>query len=621
MKNLSLNLDSAGPASASSPTSIKSLALPVPPTPGTGIRPRRPSVVSLPPPNTAALLNFRENPDQADAPYANGPVEITPGIWLGSEDNARDWSGLAERKIKAILNVAKEVISPFDAIKPLRAVSSVPNFTTPSASSSSAVDNSYYPPNLATGRPGMHYLKLMWSHGQQNLVNSGFSDGMAFVDAARTRGEGVLVHCQCGISRSATMVIALVMRAAAAGSSELPDLKGMQPAYDFVKEKSPCIGPNMSLIYQLLDYEHKLNGGSDSERSSAADEEEEWGRRRRMMDEESDKDSLMVQEEAQLLDKAMEERIASRKSSASSLGIGMGAAWRSRYGPGRKRAGSIASTAGSAVSEDLIEVEEENDLLAVGGGFTDETASTASTNSPDDEGGSRVPPPSAPIWKTSFHLPPPPASTTRASFSDIGLGHPKSKRRPPRLLAPVPPSPTSVVLETLSSSPEEEKPSVPAIIRTAASPVAAPGTPFRPRPRELSLRQRRDSRKPAPPPLHLRNSVVQTANDLSSSFSSTESIGKSRGHLKTPSQTLFVFPPSPTQDIAMETPLPPSRTPSIMTLSNMMPPGGVPFPAMTPRVSTFRSHGRTRSFIGIAAPPTPTTAFSKVDAKGWVQPM
>jgi tyrosine-protein phosphatase len=46
------------------------------------------------------------------------------------------------------------------------------------------------------------------------------------------------------------MVIALVMRAAAEHSRHVPPevwaLKGMQGAYSFVKEKSPCVGPNMS---------------------------------------------------------------------------------------------------------------------------------------------------------------------------------------------------------------------------------------------------------------------------------------------------------------------------------------------------------------------------------------
>ena len=56
--------------------------------------------------------------------------------------------------------------------------------------------------------------------------------------------------CQCGVSRSATLIIALVMRAAAQRSPSVPPevwaLKGMQAAYSFVKEKSKWVGPNMS---------------------------------------------------------------------------------------------------------------------------------------------------------------------------------------------------------------------------------------------------------------------------------------------------------------------------------------------------------------------------------------
>lgn len=59
-----------------------------------------------------------------------------------------------------------------------------------------------------------------------------------------------LSSCQCGISRSATLVIALVMRAAAQQSPSVPPdvwaLKGMQGAYSYVKQKSKWVGPNMS---------------------------------------------------------------------------------------------------------------------------------------------------------------------------------------------------------------------------------------------------------------------------------------------------------------------------------------------------------------------------------------
>lgn len=258
MKKLSLTLPSA---------QSSSFSLLEPPESHTTSRPRRPASISLPAasaPTAASLLYRKEEEGSPTVPYPDGPVQIIPGIWLGSEDNARDWKGLVERGIKSILNVAKEVVSPLDSgvtEKPLRAVASAPNFQ-----KSRNSDSSYQPPNLATGRPAMHYLKLQWSHGQQDLVDVGFNAAMSFTDAALQREEGVLIQyvppypkhlkflflfsCQCGISRSATMVIALVMRAAAEKSPSVPPevwaLQGYQGAYAYVKQKSKWVGPNMS---------------------------------------------------------------------------------------------------------------------------------------------------------------------------------------------------------------------------------------------------------------------------------------------------------------------------------------------------------------------------------------
>ena len=436
------------------------------------------------------------------------------------------------------------------------------------------------------------------------------------------------------------MVIALVMRAAAERHSSVPPevwaLPGMQGAYSFVKEKSPHVGPNMSyvifcpsylspliclfsLIYQLLEYEKKLKGGkgtpSDSDASSGTDDEEEWGRRRQMMEEASDneaeeRESNLVMQEAKALDKAMEDRIVARKSSASSIGstgsgLGMGPAWRTRYAS-RKRTGSLASnkTNGSFLSEDLVEEEEEQELLGVGGGFDSEShqsrAAESVTSSPDDEhvGPPRMlnslvspgpktarPPPSAPVWKTSFSIPPPPATAIRSTFELPSRPKLKNKPRPLGLsiLPPVPSSPVNLVIETDEPLQTKVQP------RAVKTSLALP-----------PVRQRVESRKLVPPPLHLRNSALRKASNSVSDMPSMVS---------TPSQTLFVFPPSPTLT---------TRTPSTMTLmSNVV--GPVPFPSLsTPRVSTFRSKGRTRSFIGLGAPPTPTVAFSKVDVRGHV---
>jgi tyrosine-protein phosphatase MSG5 len=141
---------------------------------------------------TATLLHRKEEEGSPSVPYSDGPIQVIPGVWLGSEDNARDWKGLLERGIKSILNVAKEVVSPFDsaAVQPQRPFASTPNLHEMSKASNST----FYPAHLASGRPGMHYLKLQWSHGQSDLVQEGFPAAMAFVDAALHRGEGVLVQ-------------------------------------------------------------------------------------------------------------------------------------------------------------------------------------------------------------------------------------------------------------------------------------------------------------------------------------------------------------------------------------------------------------------------------------------
>ncbi|KIY45394.1 phosphatases II, partial [Fistulina hepatica ATCC 64428] len=321
---LSLNLPSAGSSTHSLLLPQQNLVQPARQQPLNSVvselsrtnRLRRPSAVSLP--STAnPLMRTRAVEDGDPAiPYQDGPIEFLPGMWLGSEDNAKDWKGLAVRGIRSILNVAKELSSPFDDVVPLRAAISTPNLGEANNNGGGGkVSSTYLPPSTSSGRPGMNYLKLQWSHGQQDLVEGGFPAAMTFVDAAVCeRSEGVLIHCQCGMSRSATVAIALVMRAAAERSPRVPpevwDLKGMQGAYDYVKSKSRWAGPNMSLIYQLLEYEKKLQKF-----------DEEWARRRQMLDDESDNSddaaspvAASVMEEALALDKAMEDRLVAKQS-------------------------------------------------------------------------------------------------------------------------------------------------------------------------------------------------------------------------------------------------------------------------------------------------------------------
>jgi tyrosine-protein phosphatase MSG5 len=187
IKRLSLSVSSLNDVqTALPPAHMAQPALPQPPA-------KRRSVVSLPAGASAASV-LRRNDEGDDAPaaaYLDGPIEIMPGVWLGSEDNARDWKGLVQRGIKAILNVAKEVASPYESASH----PSIGNTAaTPNVNTLPRYAATLQPAHLPSGRPSMHYLKLAWSHGQADLVRTGFAEAMSFIDEALNRHHGVLVQ-------------------------------------------------------------------------------------------------------------------------------------------------------------------------------------------------------------------------------------------------------------------------------------------------------------------------------------------------------------------------------------------------------------------------------------------
>jgi hypothetical protein len=98
-----------------------------------------------------------------------------------------------------------------------------------------------------TGAPP-EYIHMQWDH------NTGIVDDLfrlvEQIDERVQQGKRVLIHCQCGVSRSASLIVAY-------GLYKNPSLT-VQEAYDAVKERSRWIGPNMSLIYQLSEFRTKL---------------------------------------------------------------------------------------------------------------------------------------------------------------------------------------------------------------------------------------------------------------------------------------------------------------------------------------------------------------------------
>lgn len=65
-------------------------------------------------------------------------------------------------------------------------------------------------------------------------------------DSVKESGGRVLVHCQAGISRSATICLAYLIHARRVRLDE---------AFDFVKQRRQVISPNLAFMGQLLQFE------------------------------------------------------------------------------------------------------------------------------------------------------------------------------------------------------------------------------------------------------------------------------------------------------------------------------------------------------------------------------
>lgn len=81
--------------------------------------------------------------------------------------------------------------------------------------------------------------RSQWGHDESDLVEAlKFQAAFDFLDKARASDGGngkVLVHCQCGVSRSATVVIAYCMREAAKAleeGGEVSELAGCTGMHD-----------------------------------------------------------------------------------------------------------------------------------------------------------------------------------------------------------------------------------------------------------------------------------------------------------------------------------------------------------------------------------------------------
>ncbi|XP_046876970.1 uncharacterized protein si:dkey-175m17.7 [Hypomesus transpacificus] len=116
-----------------------------------------------------------------------------------------------------------------------------------------------YVVNVTTHLPLYHlgsglvrYKRLPATDNSKQNLRQYFEEVFEFIEEAHQSGRGVLVHCQAGVSRSATIVIAYLMK---------HTLMTMTDAYKYVRGRRLVVSPNLNFMGQLLEFERDLNSG------------------------------------------------------------------------------------------------------------------------------------------------------------------------------------------------------------------------------------------------------------------------------------------------------------------------------------------------------------------------
>ncbi|XP_047446278.1 dual specificity protein phosphatase 22-B [Mugil cephalus] len=137
----------------------------------------------------------------------NGINKVLPDLYLGNFKDARDREQLARNNITHILSI-------HDSAAPIL--------------------------------QEMTYLCISAADLPTQNLTQHFKQSITFIHESRLKGEGCLVHCLAGVSRSVTLVVAYIMTVTGLG---------WQEALAAVRVARPCAGPNLGFQRQLQEFE------------------------------------------------------------------------------------------------------------------------------------------------------------------------------------------------------------------------------------------------------------------------------------------------------------------------------------------------------------------------------
>lgn len=200
--------------------------------------------------------------DAKSPSYPEGPILMhEPSVHLYSEPKLEE-----ALNFDVIINVAREVKNPFNATKeeperptlttsfsePASTVDTVPDTAMSFASfktayetqPTSSTESSPTTPKPSSESKRPEYIHIPWDHNTD--VKDELWDLCQLIELRTKEGKKVLVHCQQGASRSATLIIAY-------GMYLHQDMSATE-AYAMAQSKSRWVNPNMSLLFSLNDF-------------------------------------------------------------------------------------------------------------------------------------------------------------------------------------------------------------------------------------------------------------------------------------------------------------------------------------------------------------------------------
>jgi tyrosine-protein phosphatase len=203
--------------------------------------------------------------EDAQSPsYPEGPILMhEPSVHLYLEPKLEE-----AMEFDVIINVAREVKNPFKALEteeskkedalsertglvpdschipPDTAATTMSYSTAFEVQPSSSTESSPTTPKPSVEKSLPEYIHVPWDHNTD--VKDELWDLCQIIEARTKEGKRVLVHCQQGASRSATLIIAY-------GMYINQDL-GPNEAYSLAQSKSRWVNPNMSLLFSLNDF-------------------------------------------------------------------------------------------------------------------------------------------------------------------------------------------------------------------------------------------------------------------------------------------------------------------------------------------------------------------------------